>query len=214
MTTSATEPPSPEPSAAGRPDTPKAHVPRQPRDRAGRNAQPDLAPQDSRLPAPRTRRRAAAKGKVEVEVDANTGAKAEVDTKAEAAKDPAPSRPARRESEPLAPVPPEQLGSGLYPFLDRQHTLLRDIARDTGDTFRFVLIVVVLVLAVAGAAFGVGYLLHNMPLASAAGAGTLLLTGWGVARSARANRRRREQAGAAPQQRQQRRSNARSRKGR
>ncbi|OKJ15653.1 hypothetical protein [Kitasatospora sp. CB01950] len=204
MTTSATEPPSPEPSAAGRPDTPKAHVPRQPRDRAGRNAQPDLAPQDSRLPAPRTRRQAAAKGKV----DAKAGA--------EAAKDPAPSRPARRESEPLAPVPPEQLGSGLYPFLDRQHTLLRDIARDTGDTFRFVLIVVVLVLAVAGAAFGVGYLLHNMPLASAAGTGTLLLTGWGVARSARANRRRREQAGAAPQQRQQpqRRSNARSRKGR
>ncbi|MFD8593411.1 hypothetical protein ACFV1L_00235 [Kitasatospora sp. NPDC059646] len=197
MTTSATEPPSPEPSAAGRPDTPAPRVPRQPRerDRSGRNAQPAPAPQDApSAPEPRTRRRPApgsTTGTVGEPGAGNRPAPSERQRGKEPQPQPAP--PARRESEPLAPVPPEQVGYGFWAFADRQVTLLREVSRDTGDTFRFILVVAAVLGALVAAVVVTGLVLHNVPLASAGGAGAVLFGGWGMLRTARANRRRRGQ---------------------
>ncbi|MFJ5926064.1 hypothetical protein ACIQF6_25995 [Kitasatospora sp. NPDC092948] len=163
MTTSATEPPSPEPPAAGRPNTPTPHVPRQPQSGPRRSAQPAEPPQDTQG----TR-------------DPQAGR--------------TPKQPARRRPEALVPVAPEQVGTGWPAFLDRQLTLLREITRDTGDTVRFFGAVGGLVLLLGGAMAGAAFILHSMPLASAGTFGSGLLTWWGVARTARANRRRREQA--------------------
>ncbi|KDN81243.1 hypothetical protein KCH_68750 [Kitasatospora cheerisanensis KCTC 2395] len=86
------------------------------------------------------------------------------------------------------------MGYGFWAFADRQFTLLREISRNTGDTFRFILMVAVLLLALVAAVVVTGLVLHNIPLASAGGAGAVLFGGWGLVRTARANRRRRGQA--------------------